>query len=114
MMDEDNCGAVEEESAVDREEQESSSGSEDEPHVDEGFGKEKSGRKRKRKAPGQRRNLKSKFEKVEDFNPEALSAQTEEQERIRRLELQQSLLESPENEAVDVETSQLKNRCIVA
>ena len=42
---------------------------------------------------GHRHNLKSKFVSVDDFNPEALSAQSEEQERMRRLELQKSLVE---------------------
>ena len=49
------------------------------------------GRKRKRKAVGHRRKLRTKYESVKDFNPEARSAQTEEIERIRRLELQRSL-----------------------
>ena len=48
-------------------------------------------RKRKRKLAGRRRELRSKYESVKDFNPEARSAQTEEIERIRRLELQRSL-----------------------
>ena len=48
-------------------------------------------RKRKRKVAGRRRELRSKYESVKDFNPEARSAQTEEIERIRRLELQRSL-----------------------
>lgn len=52
---------------------------------------EKERRKRKRKLAGRRRELRSKYESVKDFNPEALSAQTEEIERIRRLELQRSL-----------------------
>ena len=48
--------------------------------------------KRKRKERGHRRNIKSKFDTIDDLNPEAISAQTEELERIRRLELQQSML----------------------
>ena len=48
-------------------------------------------RKRRRKLVGRRRELRSKYESVKDFNPEARSAQTEEIERIRRLELQRSL-----------------------
>ena len=48
-------------------------------------------RKRRRKLVGRRRDLRSKYESVKDFNPEARSAQTEEIERIRRLELQRSL-----------------------
>lgn len=52
---------------------------------------EKERKKRKRKLAGRRRELRSKYESVKDFNPEALSAQTEEIERIRRLELQRSL-----------------------
>ena len=71
--------------------------------------------KRRFKALGHRRNLRSKFERVEDLNPEALSAQTEEQERIRRLELQQSLLQPSggerEREATASTSSQTeKNR----
>ena len=54
-------------------------------------------RKRRRRSQGHRHNLKRKFDGLEDMNPEALSAQTEELERIRRLELQQSLLDAPES-----------------
>ncbi len=55
--------------------------------------KKKKKRKRKAQKPtGHRRNIKSKYDTLEDLNPEALSAQTEEIERIRRLELQQSIL----------------------
>lgn len=54
----------------------------------------KAKKKRKHKPPGHRRNIKSKYDTIEDLNPEALSAQTEELERIRRLELQQSLISS--------------------
>ena len=54
-------------------------------------GKSKKKNRRKRKSRGQRRNIKSKYDTVEDLNPEALSAHTEEVERLRRLELQQSL-----------------------
>lgn len=54
-------------------------------------GGEKQRRKRKRKMAGHRRDLRSKYDSVKDFNPEARSAQTEEVERIRRLELQRSL-----------------------
>ncbi|XP_019855376.1 PREDICTED: helicase ARIP4-like [Amphimedon queenslandica] len=53
-------------------------------------------RKRKRKStkqPGHRRNIKSKYESIEDFNPEALMAQTEELERIKRLEQLQNQLD---------------------
>lgn len=49
-------------------------------------------RKRNPKPPGHRRNIKSKYDTLDDLNPEALTAQNEEMERIRRLELQQSLL----------------------
>lgn len=56
-------------------------------------------RKRKRKQPGHRRNIKSKYDTVEDLNPEAVSAQTEELERIRRLELQQSILKMEKSSA---------------
>lgn len=52
---------------------------------------DKERRKRKRKLAGHRRELRSKYESVKDFNPEALTAQTAEIERIRRLELQRSL-----------------------
>ena len=52
---------------------------------------ERGRRKRRRKLVGRRRELRSKYESVKDFNPEARSAQTEEIERIRRLELQRSL-----------------------
>lgn len=54
----------------------------------------KAKKKRKHRPPGHRRNIKSKYDTIEDLNPEALSAQTEELERIRRLELQQSLISS--------------------
>ena len=54
-------------------------------------------KKRRRRSQGHRHNLKRKFDGLEDMNPEALSAQTEELERIRRLELQQSLLDAPES-----------------
>lgn len=61
---------------------------------------EKKRRKRKRKLAGRRRELRSKYESVKDFNPEARSAQTEEIERIRRLELQRSLLQAGNNSSV--------------
>ena len=51
-------------------------------------------RKRKSKPPGHRRNIKSKYDTIDDLNPEALSAQNEELERIRRLELQRSIVAS--------------------
>ena len=51
------------------------------------------GRKRKRKtSTHHRRKLRSKYESVDDFNPEARTAQSEELERIRRLKLQQTLI----------------------
>ena len=53
-------------------------------------GKKPSRRKRKR-AANLRRELRAKFDSLDDFNPEAKSAQSEELERIRRLELQQSI-----------------------
>lgn len=59
----------------------------------------KAKKKRKHKPPGHRRNIKSKYDTIEDLNPEALSAQTEELERIRRLELQQSLISSMTHDA---------------
>lgn len=46
---------------------------------------------RKKQPPGMRRQIRTKFDTVEDLNPEARLAQTDEIERIRRLELQQSL-----------------------
>ena len=76
--------SVEEEDEDSREEEVLS-----EPNRREQDGRER--RKRKRKVTGQRRELRSKYESVQDFNPEARSAQTEELERIRRLELQRSL-----------------------
>ena len=49
-------------------------------------------RKNRKKQPaGLRRQIRTKFDTVEDLNPEARLAQTDEIERIRRLELQQSL-----------------------
>ena len=65
--------------------------------TEEGKTNKKRRTKRRRRSQGHRHNLKSKFDGVEDLNPEALSAQTEEQERIRRLELQQSLLDVAES-----------------
>lgn len=50
-------------------------------------GKKKRKRKRKSNKPlGHRRNIKSKYDGIDDLNPEALLAQTEELERIKRLE----------------------------
>lgn len=48
-------------------------------------------RKRVRHAPGLRKKLRTHYESVEDFNPEARSAQSAELERIRRLELQHTV-----------------------
>ena len=72
-------------------------------------------KRRKRSTPGHRRNIKRKYDTVEDLNPEALSAQNEELERIRRLELQQSILSSshdPENSTEDtpVQANELISR----
>ena len=72
-------------------------------------------KRRKRSTPGHRRNIKRKYDTVEDLNPEALSAQNEELERIRRLELQQSILSSshdPENSTEDapVQANELVSR----
>ena len=61
------------------------------PRGAERSGEKSERRKRRRKLAGRRRELRSKYESVKDFNPEARSAQTEEIERIRRLELQRSL-----------------------
>ena len=84
------CSSSEEESVGEEEDEDSeedapSSG----PKGAERGDKER--RKRRRAVAGRRRQLRSKYESVEDFNPEARSAQTEEIERIRRLELQRSL-----------------------
>ena len=46
---------------------------------------------RKKQPAGLRRQIRTKFDTVEDLNPVARLAQTDEIERIRRLELQQSL-----------------------
>ena len=62
--------------------------SEEEGEAKQGDAKRKN---RKRKASWRRKKIRSKIESVDDFNPEARSAQSEELERIRRLELQQSL-----------------------
>ena len=48
-------------------------------------------RLRKRKATGLRKKLRTHIESVDEFNPEARSAQSAELERLRRLQLQQSL-----------------------
>ena len=80
--------SVGEEEDEDSEEEEAPAG----PSRSGGATGEASGRrKRRRKLVGRRRELRSKYESVKDFNPEARSAQTEEIERIRRLELQRSL-----------------------
>ena len=46
---------------------------------------------RKRSTAGLRKKLRTHYESVEDFNPEARSAQSAELERIRRLELQRGI-----------------------
>ena len=51
-------------------------------------------RLRKRKATGLRKKLRTHIESVEEFNPEARSAQSAELERLRRLQLQQSLTQA--------------------
>lgn len=48
-------------------------------------------RLRKRKATGLRKKLRTHIESVDEFNPEARSAQSAELDRLRRLQLQQSL-----------------------
>ena len=48
-------------------------------------------RDRKKHTAGLRKTLRTHYESVEDFNPEARIAQSAEMERIRRLELQQSI-----------------------
>ncbi len=76
--------------------------SEDEPRrgeEDVGDDASKKRKNRKRKSLSHhRRKLRSKYESIEDFNPEARTAQTEELERIRRLELQQSLTAEEEGD----------------
>ncbi len=52
-------------------------------------------RDKKRHTAGLRKTLRTHYESIEDFNPEARSAQSAELERIRRLELQQSILSLP-------------------
>ena len=58
-------------------------------------GSRKRRKDRKRHAAGMRKKLRTHYESVEDFNPEARSAQSAELERIRRLELQQSIISPP-------------------
>lgn len=67
-------------------------------------------KKRRRRSLGHRHNLKSKFDGLEGLNPDALSAQSEELERIRRLELQQSLLDAPESSTSSRRDSTQKER----
>ena len=75
----------------------------DEEECDDEGGRRRK-RLRKRKATGLRKKLRTHIESVEEFNPEARSAQSAELERLRRLQLQQSLT----SEAAKVEpTSQL-------
>ena len=66
--------------------------------------------KRKRKERGHRRNIKSKFDTVDDLNPEAITAQTEELERIRRLELQQSVLSHDTSRDPHTPAASIKSR----
>lgn len=83
----------EEEVSPDEERDEKLDGGDSEGEPAQETGRKKRKRKRSKHQPGHRRVLRSKYESVEDFNPDARSAQTEELERIRRLELQQSLLD---------------------
>lgn len=69
----------------------------EEEYDDEGGRRRK--RLRKRKPTGLRKKLRTHIESVEEFNPEARSAQSAELERLRRLQLQQSLT----SEAANVE-----------
>lgn len=71
-------------------------GEEEEEDVEDNLGKKSTKKKKRRskKARGHRKNIKSKYDTIDDLNPEALSAQTEEAERIRRLELQRSIMQS--------------------
>ena len=79
--------------------------------AEEGEEKSKGRRKkRRRRSQGHRHNLKSKFDGLEGLNPDALSAQNEELERIRRLELQQSLLDVPESSTSSRGESSQKER----
>ena len=55
-------------------------------------------RLRKRKATGLRKKLRTHIESVDEFNPEARSAQSAELERLRRLQLQQSLTQATATE----------------
>lgn len=104
---------IEEESYVENEEEEDEgeeecdeSESEEEQkggEVSSDNGQKKRKRKRKfTKQPGHRRNIKSKYDGIEDFNPEALMAQTEELERIKRLEqLQKQLDDQTQEQSCD-------------
>ena len=56
-----------------------------------GRGPTKRKRLRKRKVAGMRKKLRMHLESVEEFNPEARDAQSAEQNRIRRLKLQQQM-----------------------
>lgn len=60
-----------------------------------GRGERKRKRYRKRNTAGLRKKLRTHYESVEDFNPEARSAQSAELERIRRLDLQRGGITSP-------------------
>ena len=60
-------------------------------HSQEAEGGRRRKRLRKRKATGLRKKLRTHIESVDEFNPEARSAQSAELERLRRLQLQQSL-----------------------
>lgn len=68
---------------------------EEEEYDDEGGRRRK--RLRKRKATGLRKKLRTHIESVDEFNPEARSAQSAELERLRRLQLQQSLASEAAN-----------------
>lgn len=60
--------------------------------IKEGQGGRRRKRLRKRKAAGLRKKLRTHIDSVDEFNPEARSAQSAELERLRRLQLQQSIV----------------------
>ncbi len=97
-FDEEDDGEEDEDEEMDSESEDNSSNKKTNGKKPDGLkssSKKKINKRKRRKARGQRlgqrRNIKSKYDTVEDLNPEALSAHNEEVERLRRLELQQSL-----------------------
>ncbi len=69
-------------------------------------------RLRKRKATGLRKKLRTHIESVDEFNPEARNAQSAELERLRRLQLQQSLTAASLN--IDQQSAALPQALIVS